>query len=245
MNSDQSTVSRHLAPSQVEAWRRDGFLVVYQFIDDATLTNLRMAYDRVLSRDVRLPGDAMLGDVIRMIEYPSSGDDTFAVNPAVELGIEYARTLLGRDDVARVFDMLIYKPPGDLHETPWHQDAAYEEQPFTPAGTPIRRASIQFWIPLDDVDDDNGCMHFVPGYQHLPVMEHYVASGDPAAESRLLALTHPDKQLDLSRVVKTPIPAGGATMHARGTPHYTGPNRTVERPRRAYIFNIAQVDAES
>ena len=28
-------------------------------------------------------------------------------------------------------------------------------------------------------------------------------------------------------------------MHSYGTPHYAGPNRSVDRPRRVYIVNVA------
>ena len=40
-------------------------------------------------------------------------------------------------------------------------------------------------------------------------------------------------------VVVAEIPAGAATMHSYGTPHYTGANRSRDRHRRAYIFNVA------
>ena len=53
----------------------------------------------------------------------------------------------------------------------------------------------------------------------------------------------PEKHLDLSTRTVAKLPAGGVTMHGYGTPHYTGPNRTTDRPRRAYIFNLATKEA--
>jgi ectoine hydroxylase-related dioxygenase (phytanoyl-CoA dioxygenase family) len=138
----------------------------------------------------------------------------------------------------RSYEMLIYKPPGHPHATPWHQDAAYAHSPHAPAGTPITLESIQFWVALDDADEENGCMHFVPGHHTRPLLAHRVASGAASEDHRLLVLVDPDAQLDLSRVVACPLPAGGATLHSYGTPHYTPPNRSADRPRRAYIFNV-------
>jgi hypothetical protein len=82
-------------------------------------------------------------------------------------------------------------------------------------------------------------MHFLAGYHTQPLLEHYVASGEPHDSNRLLAVVDPDRQLDLNAVVPGPIAAGGVTMHSYGTPHFTPVNRTTDRPRRAYIFNFS------
>jgi ectoine hydroxylase-related dioxygenase (phytanoyl-CoA dioxygenase family) len=153
--------------------------------------------------------------------------------------VHIGRQLFGTEAVHRSFDMLIYKPPGHPHETPWHQDMAYSGHPTAPPGTAISLESIQVWLALDDADEENGCMHFVPGRHRDPLLEHEVAAGDPADDGRLLAITDPAAALDLSTVVPAPLRAGGCTMHTQGTPHFTPPNRSSDRPRRAYIFNVA------
>jgi ectoine hydroxylase-related dioxygenase (phytanoyl-CoA dioxygenase family) len=234
-----------LTHAQLDGCRRDGFLILERFIDDETLAALRAAYDEILRREVEAGGDRMLGDVTRQVMHPSAAHPTFDRNKAVDRGIEIARQVFVTDEVSRSFDMLIYKPPGHPHDTPWHQDMAYSEQPFAKAGTANTPESIQFWIPLDDVDAENGCMQFVAGHDDRPLLEHHVVSGDPTDEGRLLALVDPESQLDLSTTVVAAIRAGGATMHFYGTPHYTGPNRSADRQRRAYIFNIATTRAFS
>lgn len=236
MASTSETVE--VTSAQLESWRRDGFLVLDRFLDDETLEVLRTAYDDILSRKVHAAGDRQLGMITRQVMNPSQADPRFDDNAAVRSALQIARQLLETSTVRRTFDMLIYKPPTHLYETPWHQDAAYGSMPFTPAGTPLRIDSIQFWVPLDDVDAENGCMQFVPGWHTQPLLEHKVAAGSPDHEDRLLALVDPERQIDLEAAVVAEIPAGGATLHAPGTAHYTGPNNSVDRPRRAYIFNI-------
>ncbi len=233
-----STATAQLSADQVEAWHRDGFLVLDRFVDDETLGSLREAYDAIIDKDVEASGDRMLGGLTRQVMIPSNAHPTFDRNPVVKRGLQIAEQLF-ETDVFRTFDMLIYKPPGHPHDTPWHQDMSYAGRPFAKPGTRITLESIQYWVPLDDVDRENGCMEFVPGYHTQPLLEHHVASGDPDDEGRLLELVDPESQLDMSKVAVAEIRAGAATMHSYGCPHYTGANRSKDRPRRAYIFNIA------
>jgi ectoine hydroxylase-related dioxygenase (phytanoyl-CoA dioxygenase family) len=181
----------------------------------------------------------MLGGITRQVMIPSSAHPVFDRNDVVRDAIQVGRQLFGTEAVHRSFDMLIYKPPGHPHETPWHQDQSYSKHPTAPAGTTCSLESLQVWVALDDADVENGCMHFVPGRHRDPMLEHRVASGDPQSDSRLLEIVDPARDLDLSSVVAAPLRAGGCTMHTQGTPHYTPPNRSADRPRRAYIFNVA------
>jgi ectoine hydroxylase-related dioxygenase (phytanoyl-CoA dioxygenase family) len=193
----------------------------------------------LIERAVVAEGDRMLGGITRQVMFPSRAHQTFDRNAVVRRGIRIGRQLLGTDEVARSFDMLIDKPPGHPHATPWHQDMAYARHPFAPAGSTITQESVQFWVALDDADEENGCMHFAAGSHDRPLLEHRVASGDPHDDSRLLELANPGRDLAAATIVAAPLRAGGATVHSYGTPHYTPPNRSASRPRRAYIFNVA------
>jgi ectoine hydroxylase-related dioxygenase (phytanoyl-CoA dioxygenase family) len=226
-----------LSDAQLRRYDDDGFLAIDDLIDDHTVAELREAYGEVLNRRVDAPAGQMLGGRIRVITWPAAAYAAFGDNRALAVLRELADQVLG--DASPTFDMLIYKPPGDVEITPWHQDMAYSAQPFVPAGSSIPWWTIRFWIALDDVDEENGCMHFLPGYHREPLREHRVVAGDPGDASRLLELADADGQVDLQRAVTVPLPAGGATMHSYGTPHFAGPNRSTNRPRRAYIVNFA------
>lgn len=231
----------------VERFERDGFLSLQRIAGPDCVAELARAYEDMLSGKVKSgPFDRQLGAKIRQIMEPCRLNPAFADNEAVRNGREIARALLKVEEPELAFSMLIYKEPGQLNETPWHQDFAYSELPFTPAGRNIPHdESVQFWVPLDDVDQANGCMHFLPGGHLDPLHPHYVAGGDPMDNGRLLAIENPDEALDLSTAVACPLPAGGATVHSYGTPHFTSGNRTTDRPRRAFIFNFAKRGLES
>ncbi len=178
--------------------------------------------------------DRRLGGMIRQVMHPANHLPYFRDNQALREAQEISKQLLDSDEIEFNFDMLINKPAGDLHETPWHQDFAYFQMPFVPAHTPVPNRTLQFWIALDDTDVANGCMHFIPTAFHSPSLEHYIAGGKPTDEGRLLAT----RQIDKTKAVACPLKAGGCTVHFDGTPHFTPGNVTKERDRRAYIINF-------
>lgn len=225
----------------VARFARDGFLAFDQIAGPEAVAELAAVYDAMLSGEIDCsPTDQPLGRITRQIMSPSSYHPIFRDNEAFHRGREIAARLLGTDDPEPVFDMLIHKEPGQLATTPWHQDFAYREMPFTPAGRTIPSDQIvQFWTALDDVDEDNGCMHFLAGHHRQPLLAHHVAAGEDDYSQRLLAIVDPERALDLSKAVACPMRAGGATAHNYGTPHFTPGNRTADRARRAYIFNFA------
>ena len=69
--------------------------------------------------------------------------------------------LLGAERVRLWHDQALYKEPGG-RETDAHQDHAY--WPIAEADT------ITAWIPLTEIDDETGCMGYVPG-SHLGDVE--------------------------------------------------------------------------
>ena len=115
---------------------------------------------------------------------------------------------------------MIDKPPRHGHETPWHQDESYWDPAFD-------YRAVGAWLALDDVDEDNGCMCFIPGSHRGEVLEHRHIGDDPAVHG--LWTEHADP----STAVAVPLMAGGATFHHPRTLHHTPPNRT-DRRRRAY-----------
>jgi ectoine hydroxylase-related dioxygenase (phytanoyl-CoA dioxygenase family) len=226
----------------VEQFQRDGFLAIPRLADDDTVAEIGAVYDDMLSGKIDVSAtDNPLGRITRQIMMPSTYHPLFRKNKALETAREIASALLGVPDPKTVFDMLIYKEPGQTATTPWHQDFSYAVMPYTPAGSTIPYDDfVQFWLALDDVDEKNGCMHFVPDAHHKPLLEHYIAGGDEHYSQRLLAIRDPETALPLDRAVACPLKAGGATVHGYGTPHFTSGNITADRPRRAYIFNFAK-----
>lgn len=231
----------HLAEDVAVAFHRDGFAVVPNLAEENELGALRQAYDLLLAGEVGGGAvDRFLGGITRQIMMPHLAAPIFSEHPVIERAQKIAEGLVHTSTPPMMFSMLIYKPPGHPHETPWHQDMSYAGRPVTRAGSILPNDAVaQFWLALDDVTEDMGCMQFAPNYHNNPMPEHFVASGDPDDESRLLAMVDPEAAIDMSTIVACPLKAGSATVHGYATPHYTGPNRSDSRGRRAFIFSFA------
>lgn len=233
-----------LTPEEVTRFWDDGFLSVPRLVDDDEVHRLRQAYDDIIDFRVASPTDRNLGGITRQVLVPSMVHPVFDHNGAIETAREIMSDLFGCSASNRTYDMLIDKPAGHPHETPWHQDAAYFERPFTKPGFTVPLRSIQFWVALDPVDTSNGCMQFAAGHHRSGTAEHVVVSGHPDDDGRLIGVVDPSA-VGADDAVAVPLAAGGATFHTALTPHYTGPNTTTDRPRRAYIFNLLAADEPS
>jgi len=119
----------------VAKFERDGFLAFDRIASDETISEIARRYDQMLSGEVDCsPTDRKLGRVTRQIMSPSRYHPTFEANAARDAGREIAKRLLSTPEPAFVFDMLIYKEPGQTATTPWHQDMAYAAVPFVRPG---------------------------------------------------------------------------------------------------------------
>jgi ectoine hydroxylase-related dioxygenase (phytanoyl-CoA dioxygenase family) len=220
-----------ITSGQAEFFNENGYLSVERLVDPDEIEWIYEAYDRIFStragRDVGdqfdLAGTDEEGEEANLpqILSPSKYAPELLAGRFRERVLEAAHSLLG-PDASLGGDHAILKPAMTGAETPWHQDEAY----WDPA---CDYTSFSAWIPLQDVNVENGCMWFVPGSHRMDVVPHHSIGHNP----RIHGLEADG--IDSSMAVACPIPAGGATFHLSRTLHYTGPNRSGE-PRRAYII---------
>ncbi len=130
-----------------------------------------------------------------------------------------SKMLLG-EDLEIDFDMFISKPPQSNAPTPWHQDCAYW------INMPDKRA-VSAWMPLDEVNLDNGCMWYVPG-SHLEPMRNHSST----AKNGALVCEGNENE-----AVAVPLKPGSCVLHHGATVHYSRGNATHNQ-RRAMILNL-------
>jgi len=124
-------------------------------------------------------------------------------------------------------DQLFCKPPHHGGVVAWHQDYSYwtRTQPM---------AHLTCWIGLDDADEDNGCVLYVPGSHQWDLLEITGLAGDMNAIRDVLD----DQQWEaMQHPVAAKLKKGEATFHHPLMVHGSRENRT-ERPRRATVINV-------
>ncbi|MGH1488289.1 MAG: phytanoyl-CoA dioxygenase family protein [Acidimicrobiales bacterium] len=156
VNNDTPT---RLSPTQIETFNRQGFLSPVPVLSVQEADELRdymdWLVDEVVSADDRRNSYS-----INNYHTVCRGLHDLILNPTV---VDYATDILGQKAVCWSTHAFC-KLPGDGMEVPLHQDANY--WPFTPTD------SVTVWLAIDDVDDENAAMHFVPGSHQRGPMDH-------------------------------------------------------------------------
>lgn len=228
----QPTIS--LSEAQREFYAQNGFLALPQLSTSAEIEMMRAAYDRIFSEQAgRAEGNQFdlagtdeddkpqaLPQILQPEKYAPELWDTLARANALHI----CRQLLGEDLEAQG-SHAIFKPAKHGATTPWHQDEAYWNPNFS-------YRSMSVWLPLQDVDEENGCMQFIAGSHQNEIAPHRSIGDDPRVHGLELS---PDAGVDTSNPTICPLPAGGATFHPSRTLHFTAANFS-DRPRRALIM---------
>jgi phytanoyl-CoA hydroxylase len=136
----------------------------------------------------------------------------FALQPAIK---DVCHDLLG-DDVRLYWDQSVYKKTAKAQQVLWHQDSGYaytEPQHY-----------LTIWVPLVDVNEENGCPWIAPGLHRLGTLEHW------RTEIGYACLE------EFADAVPVPARAGDAIVFTSLTPHRTGPNLKLGTVRKAYVL---------
>jgi Phytanoyl-CoA dioxygenase (PhyH) len=217
--------------AQKEAFLENGFSTLPRLVDDSELEWLRNVYDTLFENYRNTdPGDF----------YDISGDGSGVARlPQIVRPEKYAPELtesahfvrcraLAADflDVPEAdlefYGHAILKPPRYGAPTPWHQDEAYMSPEW-------HRDGLSVWTPLDEATAESGCLHFVPGVQHGPVLPHRHIDHDDRVRGLMT------DEIAEGAGVACPLQPGAASVHGFRTPHYAGPNGTGQ-PRRALVW---------
>jgi phytanoyl-CoA hydroxylase len=227
---------RLLTEAEIAAFHRDGWITLPGFLSDDELRPLEELYMRLLRREIPVRGRDycdMTGDYQKPVEdyailnvmLPRVYCPELQGNVYERRAADVARQLWG-EEFAIDYDQLVAKPPRKADAVfHWHQDLGY--WPLTPD---TRTAT--FWLALDDVADDNGCVRFVDGSHREPELrEHLPLSGDRDSNHTLVAQVDPARD----RIRSAILPRGSVSVHHERTAHGSGGNGS-SRWRRGYVL---------
>jgi len=207
---------------------RDGYVAVRKFLPDGELNELISQIDRYI-REVA-PGltdeqayyqdksrPATLKQLPRM-----DGDPFFAEYSHHAVWTELAASLLGESctvDDPQWFN----KPPGTQHPTPAHQDNFYLcLQP---------PSVLTMWLALDVVDEENGCLRYLPGSHKYGPRPHGVTKTVGFSQG-ITDFGPPDRANEVTLVAEP----GDLICHHGEMVHRADANRSATRSRRAFAM---------
>jgi hypothetical protein len=207
-----------LSETQVRFFHAEGYLSLPPIATEAEVATLRETYQQMFARRAGWEnGDyldfAGLDDAearLPQILMPSQYEPSLMASRVHAQCLAMARQLLGPQAEFN-FDHAMTKPAQGGPPTPWHQDKAFYTRKTT-------HRTVTFWIPLQPVAADSGCLRFVPRSHLGPLLQHRRPGGD----SRIHGLEAIG--LDESQAVSCPLEAGGVTIHHHLTLHGAGTN---------------------
>ena len=213
-----------------DRFEHDGYVAISPLFDSDKMAELKaeavryirdvvptMPEARVYYEDKNDPSS--LKQVQKIFEYDSYFLDL--MNGAVRT---IAETVLD-DEVVPVNMQYFNKPAGIGQATPPHQDGYYFH--LTPC------EAVTGWLALDDVDAENGCIHYVRGSHRTDVFRPHGQTGVLGFSQGITDFGMPSDKAD---AVAFPGPSGTFLMHHARTIHWAGPNRSKTRSRRAIGF---------
>tara|TARA_B110000908_G_scaffold238_1_gene310 strand:+ start:3172 stop:3951 length:780 start_codon:yes stop_codon:yes gene_type:complete len=222
----------------------DGYLTVEPLFDAAKMAEINVELDRFISERVSEMGSSevyyediddstSIKQMMNMHDHDPYFDDLLQ-NSVIRT---MAETALG-EAVKGVNVEYFNKPPGIGKATPAHQDGYFFH--IKPA------KAVTGWLALEDVDHENGCLHYVQG-------SHKAEGFRPHARSNVLGfsqgMTDFGTDYDKENTVALPGHAGTFLMHDCKTIHWAGMNRSKTRSRRAlgfiYFAKSVEVDKEA
>lgn len=115
------------------------------------------------------------------------------------------------------------KPPRTQHPTPAHQDNFYFC--LTPPQV------LTMWLALDHVDEENGCLRYVPGSHRLGIRPHQLTKTLGFSQG-IAGYSDADRSLEVT-VSASP---GDLLIHHGNTIHRADANRSTTRHRRSFAL---------
>jgi len=231
-----------LDPTQTrQDFQRDGYIAVRPLFDAAKMAEINRELDRFIADCVpRMPETHVFYEdkddraTIKQMQNMADYDDYFRDLFESDIIRDIATAAL--DEPVRPVNLEFFnKPPGIGQATPPHQDGYYFHLDAPKA--------VTGWLALEDVDAQNGCIHYVRGSHNGAGYRDHGRTGVLGFSQGITDFGTPD---DRANTVAFPGPAGTFLMHDCRTVHWAGANRSATRSRRAlgfvYFARSARVD---
>ncbi len=223
----------------VEFYRENGYLLVENVLDPATLTRMRKVIADLVAKAAGVQTHNDIYDLepthtpenprVRRIKTPHKVDPFF-MDVVRQPGMtSILKALLGKD-IRLHGSKLNVKAPKYGSPVEWHQDWAF--YPHT------NDDILAIGVMLDDVELENGPLLVMPGSHRInKVWDHHL-------DGRLVGAMDPTKtpELDYSKAVACVGKAGSCSFHHVRMVHGSAQN-TSEKPRQLLLYECTAADA--
>lgn len=223
--------------AQIEAYRRDGFLIMEEFLAPDVVARVLERFARLFAHEwetgiapdeVNYTPGVTPPDRTRQLCNAWKADRTVASVTLARDSAAFAAALTGAPALRINQDNLIWKPPSGRPLLA-HQDGSYLAYLEPPN-------MVTCWIALDETARDTGTIYYARGSHRWP---HAPAGGEfHAPEDWLGWLERYRPESEPLDLVPVEVPPGGAAFHDAWVFHGSPANRRGDAERRSIISHF-------
>ncbi len=227
-----------LTTKQIEQYQRDGYTVVRHALTVELLGELRQVTDEIAASAKGLTDHTSVLDLepthtpdnprVRRIKTPQLANPFYRQLAAHECITSILKPLIGENIRLRSGCKINMKSQGCGSPVEWHQDWAF--YPHTNDDV------LAVGILLDDMDESNGPVMFLPGTHKGPVFDHH---SEGAFCGAIDITAHP---VDIEQAIPIYGKAGDMTIHHARLVHGSKINQS-SKSRRILFYEYTAVDA--
>ena len=200
-----------LTPGQIAQFNKNGYLFPLDLFDADEIAERRAYFERIMA-EAQAKGWNSYS--INGWQGRCPGIYDLAMEPRI---LDYVQDLLGENLICWATHYFA-KMPGDGKRVSWHQDASY--WPLTPSKT------VTVWLAIDDVDEENGAMQFIPGsHRHGQIDFEW----SKAEENNVLNQSVHEARQYGGAPVSVEMKAGQISLHSDLLLHGSEPNLSSRR----------------
>lgn len=153
--------SQALSPGQIDQYNHRGFIQPFDVFSEDEIRDIRVYINGLMDS---MGDDGAYG--INCYQARLSGLWDIATDARI---LDLVEDVIGPNILCWA-SAILSKAPHDPKSVPWHQDAGFWH--LTPART------VTVWLAIDDVDEDNSAMQFIPATHNKGLLSMSTTDGD-------------------------------------------------------------------
>jgi non-haem Fe2+, alpha-ketoglutarate-dependent halogenase len=215
MNTDERDLSfkpvenpnpKTLSPEQIAHYNVEGYVAPLDLYSPAEAVANREYFDRLLAM---LDGGNSYA--LNCFQGRCEGIYDLCLEPRI---LDYVEDIIGPNIICWATHYFC-KMPFDEKGVPWHQDASY--WPLTPSRT------VTVWLAIDDADEENSAMRFIPRTHNRGHLEWKKADGPVVLDQEIVGIDSTGEPFSDN------LKAGQISLHADMLAHGSEPNASARR----------------
>ena len=201
---------RNLTCEQIVHYNEEGYIQPIDVFTESEITAHRDYFNQLLQKLNNL-NDGRDSYALNCYQALCEGIWDFCTESRI---LDYVEDIVGPNIIAWASHYFC-KLPKDRKRVPWHQDASYWH--LTPART------VTAWVAIDDADEENAAMKFIPGTHKAGHLEWRKADGEVVLGQEIIDIGK------FKKPIYNCLKAGQMSLHADMLVHGSDLNESSRR----------------